>query len=410
MVPNALIDSMAFDDTDKLVYVVLRRHAIGDKTDVWPSQVRIAALARKGRDSVRSSLHKLTEAGIVSEVGRDARKKATYRLHLDVDLSKVNLTQNRQVPDLESPGNLTQNRHQADIAEHTNKKYASPRLASSSLSDAEMTSGESVDGTADSAASPESTVPLEIEVNTSPGYDKGNAEALPTLPASNGRSNLLQSRDGDAQDAEDGFDFGPPFEWGPSSESTSRSDVAGEILDEIFGPDNDPEPQKSVESAEPEHLYGKSVINKLMLTPKGEQLTDDEDELRYEVEALILPGVYGEPFNPGDLDKLVAARGVPFCRMWIHWLGRKIASAYERGRPVSNPSGLYLRAVEQGWEVDPKWPQFNEVLHTVAAREEYRKRQEAERKKRALSALPTLTRDENKLEVDDAREYEEPPF
>jgi hypothetical protein len=320
-VPNALIDSLAFDDTDKLVYIILRRHAIDDKTDVWPSQVRIAGLARKGRDSVRSSLHKLTEAGIVSEVGRDARNKATYRLHLDVDLSKVHLNQNRQVPDLESPGNLTQNRHQADKADKTNKKDASPRSAGPSLSESEMTSGEDFDcvRSAESAADAEPGPASEIEVNTQAEADIGNAEALPTLSASEGRSNLLQ----------------------------------------------------------PKRLLTKAEINAAFVTPDGYRVSDDFDDLTYDLN-VTLAQTCGEMLNRGDLDleKLVATQGVERCALWAHWLPRKIADKYAKNpvKGVPSPTGLYINAVRGGWQVDPAWPEFDEHIHTVKAREQSVKR------------------------------------
>ena len=36
-------------------------------------------------------------------------------------------------------------------------------------------------------------------------------------------------------------------------------------------------------------------------------------------------------------------------------------------RPPS-PAGLFRRAVEEHWEVDAKWPEFDEVRHTGGAR------------------------------------------
>lgn len=132
MVPNALIDSHALDDTDKLVYIVLKRHAIG-KDEVWPSQVRIAARARKSRKSVRCSLRKLTGAGIVQEVKRDGRGQVTYRLNLDVDLERI-----AQVPGTKCPGksaDLERNAHQAYSIENTKKADADSEITVGVLGD-----------------------------------------------------------------------------------------------------------------------------------------------------------------------------------------------------------------------------------------------------------------------------------
>jgi hypothetical protein len=238
----------------------------------------------------------------------------------------------------------------------TNKDYASPRLASSSL--AEATSGESVNG---SAASPRSAGSSEIEVNTEPrSHGKGNAAELATLPGHNGRNKLLSPDD--------------PLDFGLGAPSETPRDVADEILDDCLGYAADATPQQSAERP-----YTKRTINEYTLSPEGVPLDDDRDELFYEVEADILPRLYGEPFNPGDLEKLANEHGVAFCRMWAHWLERKIASEYKRKpvKGVPSPTGLFTQAVREGWKVDPAWPQFDETLHTVAARKEYRKRQEA---------------------------------
>lgn len=61
------------------------------------------------------------------------------------------------------------------------------------------------------------------------------------------------------------------------------------------------------------------------------------------------------------------------------WLLRKIAALYEAGRPVENPAGLYRRAVEQHWEVNPNWPEFDELRQVEAARKLRRAESGAER-------------------------------
>jgi len=73
-------------------------------------------------------------------------------------------------------------------------------------------------------------------------------------------------------------------------------------------------------------------------------------------------------FDTSQLDKLVANYGAERCAFWVSWLLRKIAAEYDAGRPVKNPAGMYRTAVEQGWEVDPKWPEFDESKHTGAKR------------------------------------------
>jgi hypothetical protein len=156
-------------------------------------------------------------------------------------------------------------------------------------------------------------------------------------------------------------------------------DIADEILDEVFGiTRSDPEPERQ---------FTKAEVNALFLTPEGERVNDDGYELRYDLVNDVLPLVYGESFNrPEDLDTLIADRGVKLCRLWMHWLPRKIAHRYANGKDVENPTGLYIKAVRGRWQVDPSWPQFDETLHTVAAREEYRKRQEAQRLKHGPKA------------------------
>ena len=161
-------------------------------------------------------------------------------------------------------------------------------------------------------------------MNTSPGYGNGNAEALPTLLASDGRSTLLQS-----------------------------------------------------ETSKPPRPFTKDEINAALIRPDGFRASDDFDDLSYDLSNLILPMVVGQSLNKGDLDldKLVDKHGVRFCHFWAHWLPRKIADEYAKNRPVLSPTGLYRSAVEQGWTVNPKWAAFDEKRHTFAAREQYINRQ-----------------------------------
>ena len=107
----------------------------------------------------------------------------------------------------------------------------------------------------------------------------------------------------------------------------------------------------------------KAQVNELKLTPLGFRVSGDYDDLDYDLNALWLPALGGNHLGKDALDKLVSLRGVEFCQLWAAWLPRKVAAEYARGRPVRSPAGLYRRAVEQGWEVDPSWPEFDDSKH-----------------------------------------------
>lgn len=118
----------------------------------------------------------------------------------------------------------------------------------------------------------------------------------------------------------------------------------------------------------------KAEINAAFVTPDGHRVSDSIDDLDCDLNT-TLARVYGEMLNRGTLETLVGKHGERQCALWAHWLPRKIADEYTKGRPVESPSGLYRKAVEQGWHVDPKWPEFDEERHILAAREQYIKRQ-----------------------------------
>jgi Helix-turn-helix domain len=107
----------------------------------------------------------------------------------------------------------------------------------------------------------------------------------------------------------------------------------------------------------------KREANEQCLTPEGQPVCGDFHDLYTDLNVLTLPEVGGELIPEVVLERLVELRGLKFCLMWNAWLKRKIAEEYRKRRPVKNPSGLYITAVEQGWEVNPSWPEFDETLH-----------------------------------------------
>ncbi len=370
-IPNAVTFDKTLSLSEFRTFAAILSYAYGDKTEAYPSQVTLKERLGMHRETVGLALKRLVGLGLIKRLRKTKDGQWVYKVR-GLDHVGKSDTQGDGKSDIAPVGKSGTKQTKQ---KKTSKKEASPRSAGASPSGAEATSGESVHGhgygTADSAASPESAVP-----------SIGQRAELATPAGHNGRNTLL-SRDDDAQDE---FGFGPRSESEPSSDSAPRDD-ADAILDEVFGKGSDHTPQKSAERP-----YSKRAINELMLSPEGVPLDDDRDELFYEVEAVTLPSVYGEPFNPGDLDKLITDRGVAFCRMWAHWLPRKIADKYAKDsvKGVPSPTGLYTQAVREGWKVDPAWPQFDETLHTVAAREACRKREEARELKHSLRTTGTV--------------------
>jgi hypothetical protein len=369
-VPNWLFDSKALSSSEKLVAWGYHRSTYGSSTTTDASEKGISGAARLDPKTVSAAAARLRFLGVLEANGKrkDGRILYIVALHKPQALLEAEATGRESTPrvKLSDPRDLTPRvgrestprGYGFDTQEGTestptikNSKSrtktlqdASPRSACSSLSDAEMTSGESVDGdgTARSAAPPESTVPSENEVNTRAEVI-GNAELAP-LPASNGCSKLLQA-----------------------------------------------------ETSRPPRPFTKAEINAALICPDGFRARDGFEDLSYDLSNLILPMVVGQPLNKGDidLDKLVGGHGIEFCCFWAHWLPRKIAAVYERGGTVKNPTGLYRRAVEGHWEVDPTWPQFDEQRHTVAARAEYQKREEARKLKEPQSTSDTFTENDD---------------
>lgn len=97
--------------------------------------------------------------------------------------------------------------------------------------------------------------------------------------------------------------------------------------------------------------------------------------------------LHGEHLKDADLDRLVVARGVAFCRLWQHWLPRKVAWYYDvKKEPVTKPTALYVEAVRGGWKVDPSWPEFDEKRHTWAATAQAEQRRRKKYKARGANA------------------------
>lgn len=337
-VPNVLIESTAFNDTDKLVLINLLRHAMG-KDEAWPSKLRIARQARKGRAAVKESLARLTALGCISEAGAAGNQRTKYRIHLDrIEhvhqckvvqndhlermTSRTEVVQNEHLGGPERAPKVVQNDHKADKAEKTKQKDGSATPEGSSLTDVGDDAEFGFANAASSAASPLVAIASNGEGDDKPvSHALGNEEPEATLPVSSGRFNGLQS--------------------GRADRPLVRAEV-----------------------------------NAAFVRPDGYRVSDDFDELECDLN-LTLAQVYGEPLNRGTLDKLVKDHGVRRCALWAHWLPRKLASDFEKGKLIEKPTARYVRAVQEGWEVDPKWPEFDEQRHTVKAREEAEKRKQA---------------------------------
>lgn len=118
--------------------------------------------------------------------------------------------------------------------------------------------------------------------------------------------------------------------------------------------------QRPVHSAD---RLTKAEVNENRLTPEGLPVNGNIFDLDYGVNTITLPTLDGTWLTDGVIQELVELRGVEFCQMWEAWLPRKIAYEYEKGRPVKSAAGLYRRAIEEGWQVDPAWPEHDETKH-----------------------------------------------
>lgn len=154
-------------------------------------------------------------------------------------------------------------------------------------------------------------------------------------------------------------------------DNTSNGEVAvirGDIHGSASGNCSAYNPPEAYAPGRSEPRFTKREINELMLTPDGKR--PDVDGLESDLIAVLATAESPKDFDSRQREKLEAKHGAEFCAFWASWLLRKIAAEYEAGRPVENPAGLYAEAVNGHWEVDPKWPEFHETLHTQAAWEQ----------------------------------------
>lgn len=115
----------------------------------------------------------------------------------------------------------------------------------------------------------------------------------------------------------------------------------------------------SAQDEEPDDSVGRFSrveINGRLLTPSGK--LPDVEGLEADLAGVLAIGE-SEP-DSRQLEKLADEHGAEYCAFWASWLLRKIAAEFEASRPVENAAGLFRRAVEQRWEVDPSWPEFDE--------------------------------------------------
>jgi hypothetical protein len=342
-VPNELIDHLGLTPSEKLV--LIKHCAEQFKTKTKPdSERRASKKLGVSRNTFSDTTGELVKLGLLEPHGNGGpRKQETYTVHLE-RLSSIpdpasgsngvpvetngsrqtgsNMSQasgSNGVPVLPKLAQIRATQKSRRITKTEDGSATLCQLLTSIGEETAKVDGIRVGQSAESAASPESAVPSGSEMNTQAKVI-GNAELAP-LPASNGRSTLLQS-----------------------------------------------------ETSKPPRPPTKAEVNAAFIRPDGFSASDDFADLSDDLSNLILPMVVGEPLKESDLDKLVAKRGVTFCHFWAYWLPRKIAYEYEKGRPVPSPTGVYLSAVEQRWEVNPKWPEFDEQRHTVVAREQSVKR------------------------------------
>jgi len=111
--------------------------------------------------------------------------------------------------------------------------------------------------------------------------------------------------------------------------------------------------------------FSKRETNDQLLTPDGKR--PDLEGLESDLSGLLAIAYSPKHFDSRQLEKLVAEHGTEYCAFQVSWLLRRIAHEYDAGREVTNPAGLFAEAVRGQWPVDPKWPEFDESLHTPKA-------------------------------------------
>jgi hypothetical protein len=283
-IPNWLIDEPNLTAAEKWSVMVVARHAYGQKTSAFPSQVSIAKRGHFDRKTIRTALESVTDLGILEAIGKNGRsdQQVEYRLHLDSRPKKLDLRNTH-------PGDLGRTPHlpgDSTPTKHTEQEY-------------------------------------EVK-KTHVGIDV--------------TSNI---------------------------EDTVEPEVGSRIGRVCSANESGPGAYDPGASTPSKHTFTKRQINEQLLTPDGKR--PDVDGLDCDLNEALIMAESPSYFPSSELDKLVAKRGEERCAFWASWLLRKIASEYERGKPVENPAGLFRTAVEQHWEVNPSWPEFDEHKHTDAA-------------------------------------------
>lgn len=360
VVPNELINHTSLTPAEKLV--LIKHLSEGFKTKTRPDSERKASrrlgVSRKTYSGATSQLVKL---GLLQADGTGGpRRQETYRVHLERlgGLSVACSTGSNEVP------------------VRTRRKLQTGSKVSQATGSIEVPDLSQL-----------AQIRATAEEQRKPNEEDGSA-------APEGSSLTRASAVSEANGiADDDFDFGLVS----SADSAASPREPSHSLDK--GP-HEPEASESASSG-PQHVASTSVlptrsftkaeINAAFIRPDGYRVSSDFDDLTYDLN-VTLAEAHGQMLNKGDVDiaRLVERHGIERCALWAHWLLRKIADEYSKGRPVKSPTGLYRRAVEGEWQVDPNWPEFDELLHTTTAAAEEKKRK-AERIVYSASPLKTYT-------------------
>lgn len=340
-IPNELINHPFLTATQKLVLI---KHVSEEfKTKTKPdSQRKAAKKLGLNRNTYSNATAELAQLRLLEPAGRGGLcKQETYAVYLD-RLSSV--------PDRNSTGSngvpvkVRHNRQTGSTQSQLTGSNGAPVLPQLAQTRA-IAEEQGIPTQEDRSADPVVTSAMDV-TPSSGDFDFGNPARSAAAAKCGVTSNLKVD---------------PQARGGMANEEPKATLAASSGLQRVA----------------PYRPLTKAEVNDGLYLPDGTSAHDNFDDLSYDLGNIILPMVFGQPLNKGDLDldKLVQKKGVRFCHFWARWLLRKIADEHSKGRPVASPTGLYRRAVEQGWEVSPKWPEFDEQRHTLAAREQYIKRQ-----------------------------------
>lgn len=344
--PNHLFACSDISPNARLVALALLYRA-GDGSDsCWPSQTTIANDIGMGRKAVNGAVAELRRFGLKTAWKRVSNGKTSI-MHYDVSALRKTVEASR--------ANCACGRHL--LVEYQNDTGASVKTAQGSVSE-RPTNKKQRTTTKEQAAPPaidnrEPTSPSIVETTDEPEVlvVKGSAER--SVPSADFDKHFGPNAVGSIG-PDDPFPFGDtPFQMAAPARS---------IWDELDEP-----------LTAPKVTLDKRLVNDELLTPGGLHASDNIDDLYYDLN-WILFDVCGEKFNrvPGDpktnaLGMLISKHGARYVAFWAHWLSRKVAAEYERGKPVKTPTALLIKAIEEGWQVDPSWPDFDADLHTWCA-------------------------------------------